>query len=92
MRVKQASLWGRMMKSMNYKPGWWAAYFIYCAIPVVIYIWYLVKRAREVSNEPPSAPKTKYNKQSKARNQLIVVVNNCTFINCVFLIIPQALL
>ncbi|XP_028047243.1 calnexin isoform X2 [Monomorium pharaonis] len=51
-RVKIAeendSLWGRMMRAMNYKPGWWALYFLYCAIPIVAYIWYLCKRAREV--------------------------------------------
>jgi len=46
----QDSLWGRMMKAMNYKPGWWALYFLYCAIPVVAYIWYLCKRAFEVQH------------------------------------------
>ncbi|XP_011137857.1 calnexin isoform X2 [Harpegnathos saltator] len=54
-RVKIAkendSLWGRMMKAMNYKPGWWALYFVYCAIPVVAYIWYLYKRCREDKSE-----------------------------------------
>ncbi|KYN19040.1 Calnexin [Trachymyrmex cornetzi] len=52
-RVKIAeendSMWGRMMKAMNYKPGWWALYFLYCAIPIVAYIWYLCKRACEWS-------------------------------------------
>lgn len=46
----QDSLWGRMMKAMNYKPGWWALYFVYCGIPVVAYIWYLCKRACEVQH------------------------------------------
>lgn len=38
-----------MMKYMNYKPGWWASYFIYCMIPVCIYGWYL--STRRVSDE-----------------------------------------
>lgn len=46
----QDSLWGRMMKAMNYKPGWWALYFLYCIIPVVAYIWYLYKQIREVQH------------------------------------------
>lgn len=33
-----------MMKYMNYKPGWWATYFIYCMIPICIYGWYLSTR------------------------------------------------
>ncbi|XP_044593567.1 calnexin-like isoform X1 [Cotesia glomerata] len=41
------TIWGRLMRSMNHKPGWWAAYFIYCSIPITIYIWYLYKRAKE---------------------------------------------
>ncbi|XP_046747740.1 calnexin isoform X1 [Diprion similis] len=41
------TLWGRMMHSMNNKPGWWAIYFIYCAIPVVLYVSYLIKRSGE---------------------------------------------
>lgn len=48
--MNKGTLWHRAMRSMNYKPGWWAVYFIYCAIPVSIYIWYLVRRAREVHN------------------------------------------
>lgn len=37
-------MWEKAMKSMNYKPGWWAAYFFYCLIPIVLYIWYLLSR------------------------------------------------
>lgn len=44
----QVTLWGRILTATNYKPGWWALYFVYCAIPIVIYIWYLQKRYREV--------------------------------------------
>ncbi|XP_047357279.1 calnexin isoform X1 [Vespa velutina] len=54
-RVKIAeeseTLWGRMMRSMNYKPGWWALYFCYCMIPIILYVWYLIKRSREEKNE-----------------------------------------
>lgn len=32
------------MKHMNYKPGWYLTYFIYCLVPVVAYIWYLLSR------------------------------------------------
>ncbi|KZC08876.1 Calnexin [Dufourea novaeangliae] len=46
---ESVTLWGRILKATNYKPGWWALYIIYCAIPVVIYVWYLLKRAREWS-------------------------------------------
>ncbi|XP_043260945.1 calnexin-like isoform X1 [Colletes gigas] len=44
---ESVTLWGRILKATNYKPGWWALYFLYCAIPIVIYIWYLQKRFRE---------------------------------------------
>ncbi|XP_043786169.1 calnexin-like isoform X1 [Apis laboriosa] len=46
---ESVTLWGRILKATNYKPGWWALYFIYCAIPVILYIWYLLKRIREWS-------------------------------------------
>ncbi|KPJ01047.1 Calnexin [Papilio xuthus] len=42
------SVWGRVLRATNYKPGLWAMYAVYCAIPVSIYIAYLVRRAREV--------------------------------------------
>ncbi|XP_043493413.1 calnexin-like isoform X1 [Polistes fuscatus] len=54
-RVKIAeeseTFWGRMMRSMNYKPGWWALYFCYCMVPITIYVWYLIKRSREEKND-----------------------------------------
>jgi hypothetical protein len=37
------------MKALNYKPGWWALYFVYCAIPIGIYVYYLWKRVAEVT-------------------------------------------
>nr|CAD7443778.1 unnamed protein product [Timema bartmani] len=43
------TLWDKMMKSMNYKPGWWALYFLYCMVPVLGYSWYLWKRVAEES-------------------------------------------
>lgn len=36
------------MKSMNYKPGWWALYFLYILIPVSAYVWYLCRQVKEV--------------------------------------------
>ncbi|XP_037909607.1 calnexin isoform X1 [Hermetia illucens] len=41
------TIWHRMMRHMGYKPGWWAVYFIYCAIPIAIYARILVKFAKE---------------------------------------------
>jgi hypothetical protein len=38
-----------MMKTLNYKPGWWALYFVYCAIPIATYVCYLWKRVSEVT-------------------------------------------
>lgn len=37
-----------MLRAMNYKPGYWAAYAVYVAIPISVYVAYLVRRAREV--------------------------------------------
>lgn len=45
----QATFWGKMMKILNYRPGWWALYFVYCAIPIGIYVCYLWKRVAEVT-------------------------------------------
>ncbi|XP_076653263.1 calnexin isoform X3 [Halictus rubicundus] len=44
---ESVTLWGRILKATNYKPGWWALYVLYCAVPVVLYVWYLLKRFRE---------------------------------------------
>ncbi|KPJ16233.1 Calmegin [Papilio machaon] len=46
----QQTVWGRLLRATNYKPGLWAMYAVYCAIPVSIYIAYLVRRAREVNS------------------------------------------
>lgn len=40
------------MRRMNYKPGWWALYFLYLLIPASCYVFYLYRRAKEVG---PSA-------------------------------------
>lgn len=32
---------------MNYKPGWYLSYFVYCMIPVSIYVWYLNNRRKD---------------------------------------------
>lgn len=47
-QILKATLWERLLKKLNYKPGWWAIYFCYCAIPVVAYIYFLAQRVREV--------------------------------------------
>lgn len=54
----QTTLWGRMMRYMNYKPGWWASYFIYCMIPICIYAWYLSTRrcSEEVTEKGEESP------------------------------------
>lgn len=36
------------LPTIENKPLFWSIYGVYCAIPVVIYAWYLWKRAREV--------------------------------------------
>ncbi|XP_022211030.2 calnexin isoform X2 [Drosophila obscura] len=41
------TLWHRLMRRMNYKPGWWALYFVYLLIPASCYIFYLYRRAKE---------------------------------------------
>lgn len=41
-------MWQRAMRYMNYKPGWWALYFVYCSIPISLYVWYLTRRSKDV--------------------------------------------
>lgn len=41
------TFWERMMRKMNYKPGYYLTYFIYCMIPVSIYVTYLWRRRQE---------------------------------------------
>lgn len=47
----QVTLKGRILKQMNFKPGWWAAYAIYCLVPVTLYILYMRDVIRKVSNQ-----------------------------------------
>lgn len=35
------------MVNMNYRPGWYLTYFLYCMIPVSIYVWYLLSRRKD---------------------------------------------
>lgn len=35
------------MANMNYKPGWYFTYFLYCMIPVSIYVYYLFQRRKD---------------------------------------------
>ncbi|XP_017776675.1 PREDICTED: calnexin isoform X2 [Nicrophorus vespilloides] len=55
------TMWGRMMKSMNYRPKAWALYFLYCSIPFIFYIWYLwfcVKEEKEEETLQDNKKKT----------------------------------
>uniref|UniRef100_A0A182HPG0 Uncharacterized protein n=1 Tax=Anopheles arabiensis TaxID=7173 RepID=A0A182HPG0_ANOAR len=38
------TLWDRAMRYINYKPGYWGAYFVYCSIPLIAYVWFLWSR------------------------------------------------
>ncbi|CAH0561016.1 unnamed protein product [Brassicogethes aeneus] len=42
------TFWGRMMRAMNNRPKTWGAYFIYCSLPVIGYIYYLFRCVKEV--------------------------------------------
>jgi len=44
------TFWHRLMRRMNYKPGWWALYFVYLLIPASCYVFYLYRRAKEVGH------------------------------------------
>lgn len=46
--MRKKTLWHRLMRHMNYKPGWWALYFLYLLIPASCYVFYLYRRAKEV--------------------------------------------
>lgn len=39
--------WEKVMKHLNYKPGWWFIYFVYCSIPIIGYVCYLKRRFRD---------------------------------------------
>lgn len=45
------TIWERMMIHMNYKPGYYLTYFIYCMIPVTIYVCYLWRRYNDDTTE-----------------------------------------
>ncbi|KAJ8913458.1 hypothetical protein NQ315_013837 [Exocentrus adspersus] len=47
--LKYSSWWGKTMKALNYKPKTWAAYAVYCSIPLVFYIYYLYRCVKEES-------------------------------------------
>ncbi|XP_038213146.1 calnexin isoform X1 [Zerene cesonia] len=41
------TLWGRILAATKYKPGYWVMYAIYCAVPITLYVVYLLGRSRE---------------------------------------------
>ncbi|XP_032597402.1 calnexin isoform X2 [Drosophila grimshawi] len=53
------TLWHRMMRHMNYKPGWWALYFLYLLIPASCYVFYLYRRSKEDSAATAAAAQAK---------------------------------
>ncbi|XP_067618849.1 calnexin isoform X2 [Eurosta solidaginis] len=52
------TLWHRIMRRINYKPGWWALYFLYLLIPAGCYVYYLYGRAKEETSSDAAAKKT----------------------------------
>ncbi|XP_052861991.1 calnexin-like isoform X1 [Anopheles cruzii] len=44
------TLWERMNIYMNYKPAYWGAYFVYCSIPLIAYVWFLWSRRDKKSD------------------------------------------
>ncbi|XP_065159798.1 calnexin isoform X2 [Atheta coriaria] len=65
------SLWGRMMKAMNYRPKAWAVYFIYCLIPISIYISYLVYCYQEDQEEQKRAAAAKKTDEVTADDDIV---------------------
>jgi hypothetical protein len=62
------------MRHINYSPGYWGVYFVYCMIPISAYVWYLYRRVKEVppcrfsiSFNPVRAP-LRFKKLPIARN------------------------
>ncbi|KPU72908.1 uncharacterized protein Dana_GF22893, isoform C [Drosophila ananassae] len=53
------TFWHRLMRRMNYKPGWWALYFLYLLIPASCYVFYLYRRAKEDSAAKRAAAEAK---------------------------------
>ncbi|XP_016952797.1 calnexin isoform X2 [Drosophila biarmipes] len=53
------TFWHRLMRRMNYKPGWWALYFLYLLIPASCYVFYLYRRAKEDSAAKKAAAQAK---------------------------------
>ncbi|XP_035793729.1 calnexin-like isoform X1 [Anopheles albimanus] len=44
------TLWDRALRYMNYKPAYWGAYFVYCSIPMLAYVWFLWTRRDKKSD------------------------------------------
>lgn len=53
--LAQNSLWTRTMRYMNYRPGYWALYMLYCSIPIGVYVAYLLRRSKESDKEEREA-------------------------------------
>ncbi|OWR44859.1 putative Calnexin [Danaus plexippus plexippus] len=41
--------WGRLLRAVKYRPGAVSLYVVYCAVPIVIYVAYLIRRSYEES-------------------------------------------
>ncbi|XP_045521336.1 calnexin isoform X1 [Pieris brassicae] len=52
------TIWGKILTATQYKPGYWAMYALYSAVPVTLYIVYLLGRSREQELEVEDVKKT----------------------------------
>lgn len=68
------------MRSINYKPGWWAVYFVYCMIPIAIYVRYLYKSAKEPNDEDNEEVNRANLNRFYARNLVLNVHRNRIYI------------
>ncbi|XP_050074137.1 calnexin [Anopheles maculipalpis] len=55
------TLWDRAMRYINYKPGYWGAYFVYCSIPLIAYVWFLWSRRDKESDAKAEVGRKKKN-------------------------------
>lgn len=59
-----------MLRYMNYKPYWWAAYFVYCSVPITIYVCFLWSRR----NKDHEAEEVEVSIRSTSYEKLIIAM------------------
>nr|XP_026491515.1 calnexin-like isoform X2 [Vanessa tameamea] len=42
--------WGRVLRATSHRPGLWALYALYCALPVSLYVLYLRRRSQDTDS------------------------------------------